>query len=113
MDTFGPHEELASAGENAPAPEAVGQAAAQASAEQAVGLVMYCRSWCGDCKRARAWLEEHRIDYVEFDVEEDDTAAERAAQINDGRLHTPTFELGRETCVDFRPERLKELLGLE
>ena len=29
------------------------------------------------------------------------------------RLHTPTFEQGGETCIDFRPERLKELIGLE
>lgn len=94
-------------------PDAVGTAAARASAEDAVGLVMYCRTWCGDCKRARAWLEEHNIDYVEVDVEQDGSARDRAAQLNAGHLHTPTFELGPESCVDFRPERLKELLGIE
>jgi len=76
-------------------------------------LVMYCRTWCGDCRRARAWLNERGIPYVEVDVESDAQARERAAGHNDGRLHTPTFELGTESCVDFRPERLCEMLGIE
>ena len=76
-------------------------------------LVVYCRSWCPDCARARAWLEQHGIPYVEIDVDEDANARERAAGFNDGRLHTPTFEHNGETCIDFRPERVKELIGLE
>lgn len=76
-------------------------------------LVMYCRTWCGDCRRARAWLDERGIPYVEVDVESDAQARERAAGHNDGRLHTPTFELGAESCVDFRPGRLCEMLGIE
>ncbi len=75
-------------------------------------LTMYCRTWCGDCARARRWLDDHGIDYVEVDVEADDDARDRAAGLNDGRLHTPTFTLGDGVCVDFRPERLKDLLGL-
>ncbi|TLM77455.1 MAG: glutaredoxin family protein [Actinobacteria bacterium] len=86
---------------------------ADESAEEAAGLVMYCRSWCGDCARARTWLDEHNIAYTEVDVEESADARIAAANINDGRLHTPTFVMGTETCVDFRPERLKELLELE
>jgi glutaredoxin len=76
-------------------------------------LTVYCRPWCGDCRRALAWLDQHGIAYVEVDVDGDERARERAAAHNDGSLHTPTFELGSDVCVDFRPERLKELLGLE
>ena len=32
---------------------------------------------------------------------------------NEGRLHTPTFECGTEICVDFRPDRLCEILDIE
>jgi len=74
---------------------------------------MYCRSWCGDCARARAWLESRGIPYVEIDVERDPDARARASGHNEGRLHTPTFEYGTEVCVDFRPERLCFLLGIE
>jgi len=76
-------------------------------------VIMYCRSWCGDCRRARAWLEAHDIPYIEIDVERDSDAQARAADHNDGRLHTPTFEIGDGVCVDFQPEKLKELLGME
>jgi mycoredoxin len=76
------------------------------------GVVMYCRTWCGDCARARRWLAEHNIPYTEVDVEADPAARDRAAGHNDGRLHTPTFEIGDGVCVDFRPDRLSELLGL-
>jgi len=82
------------------------------AADEASGLVVYCRSWCPDCRRAKAWLAEHGIPYVEIDVDEDAAARERAAALNEGRLHTPTFELGDGVCVDFRPERIRELLDL-
>ena len=81
--------------------------------DEGAGVVMYCRSWCGDCARARAWLERRDIPYVEIDVEADPGARERAAAHNEGRLHTPTFEIGDGVCVDFHPEKLKELLGME
>ncbi len=81
--------------------------------QESPALTVYCRPWCGDCRRALAWLEEHGIAYVEVDVDDDAQARERAAAHNLGDLHTPTFELGEDVCIDFRPERLKELLGLE
>lgn len=76
-------------------------------------VIMYCRSWCGDCARARRWLDDHDIPYTEIDVEANPGARERAAAHNAGDLHTPTFEIGDGVCVDFRPDRLSELLGLE
>jgi len=78
----------------------------------APALTMYCRTWCGDCARARTWLSEHNIPYVEIDVDDDDDARTHAAGLNDGHLHTPTFTMGDGVCVDFRPERLKDLLGM-
>ncbi len=75
-------------------------------------LTVYCRSWCGDCRRAIAWLDEHNIEYETIDVEKDPGGLARAEQINGGTLHTPTFEMGEDVCVDFRPERLAGLLGL-
>lgn len=81
--------------------------------EETPQVIMYCRSWCGDCRRARAWLQEHDIPFTEVDVDDDPGAHAVAAGLNDGRLHTPTFEIGDGVCVDFRPQKLKELLGIE
>lgn len=75
-------------------------------------LIMYCTQWCPDCRRARDWLDRHNIPYREVDVSRDADARERAANYNKGELHTPTFEIGDGICVDFRPDRLSELLGL-
>lgn len=74
-------------------------------------LVIYCRPWCGDCMRAKRWLESENIPYIEVDVDEDETARARAEGHNFGRLHTPTFELGEEVCVDFHPEIVKRMVG--
>lgn len=76
-------------------------------------LTVYCRPWCGDCRRALAWLDEHDVPYRQVNVDEDADARARAAAHNLGDLHTPTFELGDDVCVDFRPQRLRELLGIE
>lgn len=84
----------------------------ESRAEGAPRVVMYCRSWCPDCRRARDWLIEHNVEYVEVDVDADTDARDRAESLNEGRLHTPTFEIAGETCIDFRPDRLRELLEL-
>lgn len=75
-------------------------------------LVIYCRSWCGDCMRAKRWLDSENVPYIEIDVDEDAEGRARAEAHNFGRLHTPTFELGDEVCVDFRPEVVKKMVGL-
>jgi mycoredoxin len=80
--------------------------------DESAGVIMYCRSWCGDCARARTWLTAHNIPFTEIDVERDPEARDRAAAHNDGRLHTPTFEIGDGVCVDFRPDTLSELLDI-
>jgi len=76
-------------------------------------LYMYCTPWCGDCRAARAWLAERGIEYVEIDVSEDMTMRAKAAAHNEGRLHTPTFEYSGAVCVDFHPDRLCTILGIE
>lgn len=80
--------------------------------ETQASLIVYCRSWCHDCMRAKQWLAEQGIPYTEMDVDENPEARERAAGFNEGRLHTPTFEVDGDYCVDFRPSRIKELLNM-
>lgn len=86
---------------------------AKESAEESVGVVMYCRSWCPDCARARRWLDDRGIPYIEIDVEQNPQDRMHAESLNDGRLHTPTFVVGDEVCVDFRPERLEDMIGID
>lgn len=77
------------------------------------GLTVYCRRWCGDCMRAKRWLDQRGIAYDEVDVDVDAEGRARAESLNEGQLHTPTFVCDEGVCVDFHPSRLCELLGIE
>lgn len=71
-------------------------------------VIMYCNSWCLDCKRARAWLAERNIDYIEIDVDEYPAAAKIVRSVADGNLVTPTFDVRGKIIVDFDKEKLKK-----
>ena len=78
---------------------------------QSVRVVVYCRSWCGDCMRAKRWLDDNGVVYEEIDIEEVPEAAATVRSIA-GKIITPTFEIGDETCVNFDIARLRELLAI-
>ena len=44
------------------------------------GVVIYTTTWCGYCKKAKAYLKKKGVDFVEKDVEKDQQAAEELAQ---------------------------------
>ena len=72
--------------------------------------IVYCRSWCGDCHRALAWLDSQGYDYTLVDIDEDSDARARCVELA-GKVITPTFEIGETCIVDFDPRALKEALG--
>ena len=37
-------------------------------------LVMYSATWCPDCKRSKALLDSHKIDYMDVDIGKDSDA---------------------------------------
>jgi len=74
------------------------------------GVVLYCTRWCVDCRRARAWLEEHGIRYTEVDVNANPVAARKVRQWANGALVTPTFDINGTIVVDFDVAKLTELL---
>ena len=75
------------------------------------GIVMYCANWCPDCKDARAWLRERKLEYVEVDVNAIPAAAAQVRQWADGNLVTPTFEIDGAIVIDFDKEKLAKLLA--
>jgi len=74
-------------------------------------VTVYCTSWCPDCRRARAWLSDHGIDFEEVDVEKVPEAAEKIKAWNNGKLVTPTCDIGGTIVVDFDEARYEALLG--
>ena len=48
-------------------------------------------SWCPDCKRAKTFLGQHRIEFQWVDMESDPTAQEEVERINGGKRIIPTI----------------------
>lgn len=73
-------------------------------------VIMYCTSWCPDCRKARSWLKEHNIDYTEIDIERIPSAADQVRKWANGNRTTPTFDIDGEIIVDFQVDKLELLL---
>ena len=74
------------------------------------GVVLYCTSWCPDCRKARKWLAEHQVDYLEVDVTANPKAAAQVREWANGNLVTPTFDIHGAIVVDWDEEKVARLL---
>jgi mycoredoxin len=54
-------------------------------------IVMYATSWCGDCRMAKRWFDQHGVAYDYIDIEQDDEATAYVKQVNGGRSSVPTI----------------------
>ena len=75
-------------------------------------VVLYCTPWCPSCPRARAYLEEHGIEYEEVDISSDRAAAERVRGWADGNETTPTFDIKGTIIVNFDRAKLDQVLAI-
>lgn len=80
---------------------------ALASARSEVSIEIFSASWCGACRAARAYMDEHGIDYTVRDVDEDPSASEQLRQISPrGSIPAITFD-GGNPMVGFSPRELE------
>ena len=77
-------------------------------------LTAYGASWCADCKRAKAFLDEHHVPYTWIDLQEHPEAGEIVERYHGGKRPIPTlvFEDGSFLTAPSNAE-LAEKLGLE
>ncbi|MDQ6659810.1 MAG: glutaredoxin-like protein, partial [Chloroflexota bacterium] len=54
-------------------------------------IKMYATTWCGDCRMAKRWFDNHDIAYDYINIENDDKAAEYVKQVNGGMQSVPTI----------------------
>lgn len=75
---------------------------------------MYTTRWCGDCHRAKWFLNELRLPLEEIDIEEDREAADFVLRVNQGKHRVPTFDVNGRTfhCSPYDPEKLARELDL-
>lgn len=73
-------------------------------------IVVYCAQWCKDCRKAKAWLDERRLKYVEVDIDYNMTARNQVRQWANGFLVTPVINFDGAIILDFDPTKLEEAL---
>ena len=56
-----------------------------------VQITMYGAAWCGDCRRSKAYLDSHNVEYNYIDVEADESASEKVIEINGGQRSIPVI----------------------
>ena len=71
-----------------------------ANSRKRVPIVMFSTSWCGVCKRARAYFEKEGISFVEHDVDKNQAARAEYLALNPKRS-VPTIKIGNEVVVGF------------
>ncbi len=59
--------------------------------ENAVEIKVYGTRWCGDCRRARAFLDRHGVAYQWIDIDQDAEAAAQVERLNRGFRSVPTL----------------------
>lgn len=72
-------------------------------------IELYTQPGCPPCKQAAEFLTDQGVDFVTYDVREDDAAMNRL--VNDLKSRsTPTIVIDGEVLFGFDPERLQALL---
>ena len=54
-------------------------------------IIVYSTVWCPDCKRAKQFLGDQRIPYINIDIEKDPAAMAYVEKVNNGIRSIPTI----------------------
>lgn len=77
-------------------------------------IVVYSTTWCPDCRRAKQFFGEQRIEYHNIDIEEDPEAMDYVEKVNQGKRIIPTIVFpDGDILVEPSNAELAEKLGLQ
>ena len=77
-------------------------------------LKVYGAPWCPDCRRSKAFLSEHRIDYDWIDIDQDPEALAYVEQLQNGGRSIPTVILSDGSMlIEPSDEELAQALGVQ
>ena len=78
-------------------------------------VTIYGTSWCGACRAAREYMTEHKIPFVDKDIERDPAAArelaEKAAKMGIPTDRVPVLDVRGRLLLGFDRARVEALLG--
>ncbi len=72
---------------------------------------IYSIPTCPYCIRAKQFLKDNNIDFVNFDVGVDERAAEEMVK-KSGQMAVPVFDIDGEIIIGFDKEKISKALGL-
>jgi glutaredoxin len=77
-------------------------------------ITMYGTSWCVDCRRAKQFMKDRGVNFVEVDIDGDVDAEDLVLQVNEGRRKVPTIKVGERyfACSPFDPYQLSSELKI-
>jgi len=77
-------------------------------------VTIYGTPWCGDCRRAKRFLQERGVTFREVNIDEAPDAEKLVLEVNKGLRKVPTLEVeGRYfSCSPFDPYRLADELKI-
>jgi thioredoxin reductase (NADPH) len=73
---------------------------------------VYGADWCGDCVRAKAFLNENQIQFEFIDVDLDEAATRKVEKMNKGKRIIPMFEIGSLTLTNPDNQKLARVFGI-
>lgn len=56
-------------------------------------IIVYGADWCGDCRRAKRFLNQHNIPYRWIDIEANKQGEQYVLRVNNGKRIIPTIVL--------------------
>jgi glutaredoxin-like protein len=76
-------------------------------------IKVYGADWCGDCRRAKTFMEQHDIPFEWIDVQDDPEARKVVESLNNGKRIIPTiiFQDG-SILVEPSNSQLAQKLGI-
>ncbi len=76
-------------------------------------IIIYGTTWCPDCRRAKQFFGEHRVQYTWVDIEQDEAAMAEVERINGGKRIVPTIICADgDVLVEPNNDELAAKLGL-
>jgi mycoredoxin len=77
-------------------------------------VTMYTTHWCADCRRAKYFLKQRGVAYLEINIEEDPSAEAIVLRANHGKRKVPTLKVGDRyfACSPFNAAELASELNV-
>jgi thioredoxin reductase (NADPH) len=75
-------------------------------------IKLYGADWCPDCRRAKAYLKEHNIEFTFVDVDLDKEATAKVEEINNGKRIIPTLVFDEKNYTNPDNAELASLFGI-